>query len=113
MVAAIGTTSTFSYTATAKPSAGLEFELAKYQKELSDCVNCDSANTAEGRSNIQELHNKISAIQARIERTAVAEPNHASRLNPTAVTENKSPGDPASVPKLATGSVGSLVDVRA
>jgi hypothetical protein len=99
MVAPIGTSNTFSYTGTVKPSTGLEFELAKYQKELSDCVNCDSANTAEGRSKIQEIHTKISAVQARIERTAVA--------------ENKSSGDSAAASRLSTGSIGSLVDVRA
>ncbi len=113
MVAPIGTTSTFSYTATVKPSTGLEFELAKYQKELSDCVNCDSANTAEGRSKIQEIHNKISAVQVRIERLAVAESNRESKLNPNTAAENKSLENSVSVSGVAGGAIGSLVDVRA
>ncbi len=113
MVAPIGTSNASSYTGTVKPSTGLEFELAKYQKELSDCVNCDSANTAERRSNIQELHNKISAVQARIERLAVADPNWESRLNPTAVAENNSPEDSVYASGLATSAIGGLVDVRA
>lgn len=116
MVAPIGTSNTFSYTGSAKPSTGLEFELGKYQKELSDCVNCDSANTAEGRSNIQELHNKISSIKARMEKQALTEVNRESRLNQVAskeLVENKQAGGLASAPKLATGTIGSLVDVRA
>lgn len=113
MVAAIGTSNTFSYTGTVKPSTGLEFELAKYQKELSDCVNCDSANTAEGRSRIQDIYNKISAVQARIERLAIAESSRESKLNPDTVAGNPSPGDSAATPGMATSVIGSLVDVRA
>lgn len=113
MVASIGTSNTFSYADTVKPSTGLEFELAKYQKELSDFVNCDSANTTEGRSKIQEIHNKISTVQARIERLAVAESNRESKLNPNAAAENKSLERSVSVSAVATGAIGSLVDVRA
>lgn len=50
-----------------KPTGSLEVELAQYRKQLSECVTCASANTPEGRREIQRIENQISAITARIE----------------------------------------------
>jgi hypothetical protein len=45
----------------------LDAEVARYRKELANCVNCPTSSTPEGKANIQEISNKISADQARIE----------------------------------------------
>lgn len=63
-----------------KPTTGLEAQLARYQKELSNCVNCDTANTREGRETIQALSNKISQIKTRIEASTATK----SSIRPTA-----------------------------
>jgi hypothetical protein len=44
----------------------LHAEVARYQRQLSDSVNCASAKTLEGKAHIQELSSKISAAQQRI-----------------------------------------------
>lgn len=49
-------------------TAGLEAQLTRYQKELSDCVNCESSKTPEGKANILELQVKISSVKERIEK---------------------------------------------
>jgi len=67
MVASIGSSTGFSFTPTAKPTAGLEAQIARYKKELSNCVNCDSAKTSEGKANIQALSNKISKLTSQVQ----------------------------------------------
>lgn len=51
----------------AASTGGLEAQLAEYRKKLSECVTCSSANTPEGRREIQQLQTQISNINARIE----------------------------------------------
>ena len=108
MVAAIGTTSSpAGYEISASGSiSGLEAQLARYQKELSNCVNCDSAKTAKGKENIQAISGKISSIQTRIEKiqnTPPAKPPSESNTS-TAQTTTPSPADKP---------IGSLIDVQA
>lgn len=52
--------------------AGLEAQLARYQKELSNCVNCASAKTPEGKEEIQRLSNEVDKLKARIEASGQA-----------------------------------------
>lgn len=124
MLSMIGT-STFSSPAGAGTSiAGLEAQLDRYQKKLSDRINCDSANTRESREAIQALSNKISTIKARIEEITVtksntqpATPDSASHTQckdalvsgtqcNTVVTKTSASGS-------ATSTVGSRLDVFA
>lgn len=44
----------------------LDAEVARYRKELANCVNCPTSSTPEGKANIQEISNKISADQEKI-----------------------------------------------
>jgi hypothetical protein len=44
----------------------LRADLARYQKKLSDCVNCESAKTPEGKRNIQDLDTRIGALKAQL-----------------------------------------------
>lgn len=76
MVAAIGSSllpGTYG-TANGGSMAGLGAQLARYQRELSNCVNCDSANTIEGKESIQAISSKISSVKARIEEMESAKP---------------------------------------
>ena len=80
----------------AQPTGGLEVELAQYRKQLSECVTCATANTPEGRREIQRIENQISAITARIE----------------AARQPRTSNDDTSKPRQATG-LGDHVDVFA
>jgi hypothetical protein len=52
--------------------AALEARLARCEKELAECVNCDTADTREGKQAIQELTIRIGETRARIEEVAAA-----------------------------------------
>lgn len=67
MVSAIGSSSLPNPASTDLSSAGLTAQLGRYQKELSECVNCSSAKTSEGKIKITELSGKISELKTRIE----------------------------------------------
>ncbi|MBC7452717.1 MAG: FlxA-like family protein [Massilia sp.] len=50
-----------------KPSpANLQAQLQRYEQQLSDCVNCASAKTPQGKSNIQSIAARISQIRQSI-----------------------------------------------
>lgn len=94
---------------TARPAAGLEAQLDRYQIQLADWVNCPSCKTAEGKAKIAEISGKISDIQSRIEEAAAAKsvtpaPNAiAPAIIPAAATTPPSP----------TATVGSRLNVFA
>jgi hypothetical protein len=78
MLSAIGSSIYASPAGTGPSVVGLQAQLDRYQKELSDCTNCSSAKTLEGRQSIQTLSNQIGEIKARIEAvtiTKLATPN--------------------------------------
>ena len=112
MVAAIGSATVSATTGGSLGTAGLEAQIAHYEKQLSDCVNCASAKTPEGKKAIAEISNKISATRARIDEMSatkqVAQPTAA-----TAGTASKSAviPDAATPPKQTYSTVGSVVDV--
>jgi len=85
MLNAIGSSTYTNPAGTGTPTAGLESQLARYQKELSNCVNCDTANTRAGRETIQTLSNRISQIKARIEAIDAAKPS-TQPTAPNAIT---------------------------
>jgi hypothetical protein len=68
---AIGSTPTAS-SQSAVSRAALRADLARYEKELSECVNCASASTPEGKRNIQDLGAQIGTLKARL--NAVPQP---------------------------------------
>lgn len=127
MVAAIGSTALPGSGASASPTAGLEAQVIRYQKQLSDCVNCDSANTAQGKETIQQVSNKISAAKARIEEINVSRPVNRpvsadNQVNATVKqAEAADPVNPArqalpasgGQPRSTTGTVGTLINVSA
>ncbi|MEO6281593.1 hypothetical protein [Roseateles sp.] len=81
-------------------SVGADSELAQLHKKLSECVNCESATTLEGRTQIAEISTRITAIkdrQHRVELTTA--PPEATPASPTA--------------KATDGTLGTQLDVYA
>lgn len=118
---------TFSSPAGAKPSvAGLEAQLERYRKELSNCVNCSSSKTPEGKEKIQSISGKISTLQSRIEEiTRTKAATESTELNPgTPTTQIASQGASSSgtlynsaatisESSSVTSSIGNRLDVFA
>lgn len=67
MVNSIGSSTFSSPASSGSLTAGLTAQLGRYQKELSECVNCSSAKTSEGKVKIADLVGKISDLKTRID----------------------------------------------
>jgi hypothetical protein len=105
MSIAIGSSSLSSVSGSHSSSTALAAEVARYQKQLSDCVNCPSAKTLEGKAHIQELSTQISVDQQRIKRI---EANATAANDPAAAAQADtytSAGAPAASPTQAQGSL--------
>jgi hypothetical protein len=98
MIGAIGTSSFISPAGSGPSIAALQAQLDSYQKQLSDCVNCATATTPQGKQNIQDISSRISDVQARIQQAA-AKSNTQSTVNITASS--------------ATLTLGNYLDVMA
>lgn len=95
--------------------AALQAEVTRYQKQLSDCVNCPSSKTLEGKAHIQELSSKISVDQQRIkqvESTAAAANDSAASSSTTTVAGDSYSNTAAAVPAVNQAQ-GDLVNVFA
>ena len=57
----------------ANHSAGQAGELAKLEKELSACINCDSAKTREGQAKIEAISQRISRLRQQSNRAEALE----------------------------------------
>jgi hypothetical protein len=97
MVQLVGITNRVAYGASSTSAAGLQGQLARFEKELADCVNCASAKTTEGKQKIEAISLRISQIRERIEQ--------ASQLRSCLQANG-----PASVP---SAGLGRLIDVKA
>ena len=71
---AIGATTASSMSQPQGSRVALRADLARYEKQLSDCVNCSSARTPEGKRNIQDLNARIGDLKARLNGVTEATP---------------------------------------
>lgn len=89
--------------------ASLEAQRARYTKQLSECVNCDLAKTAQGKADIEAIAARIGQIDTRIakvwEAPARGEPAHDGNGNATAVA--------VAAFSAVSATVGSRIDVLA
>jgi hypothetical protein len=76
----------------------LRADLSRYEHQLSDCVNCASASTPEGKQNIQDLSGQISTLKAKL-----------NVVPPPDVTASPSESRSAT----ASSAVGGRIDVYA
>ncbi len=89
-------------------AAGLQANLDRYQQELSDCVNCASANTTAGKNKILAISNKISQTRARIAEIAALKAQNAP---PAATVPEKTANDAKK--NSPSSNLGSRLDVFA
>ena len=92
----------------APPSpVSLQAQLQRYQQQLSDCVNCASASTPQGKADIQAISARISQVRERIAQVDVAR-------NPAQAAAVPAPDGPKAPDRPAAGALqGSLIDVFA
>jgi hypothetical protein len=98
MIQSINSSTVNSTNNEANKSNGLEYQLTRYQKQLSECVNCESAKTSKGKSDIEEINEKISGIKNRIEEVA-----KKSIKQPSPVISSSVP------PNITTGKIDLFV----
>jgi hypothetical protein len=95
----ISSAASTAYGGGAPSATSLQAQLQRYQQQLSDCVNCASAKTPQGKADIQAISARISQVQQRIAQ---------ADKPPTAST------DPAQVQaRSAAATSGHLIDVFA
>jgi hypothetical protein len=93
---------TSAYGGGAPSAVSLQAQLQRYQKQLSECVNCASAKTPQGKSDIDAISARISQIEQRI-----AQADHA-RSAPLGAGPSA-----AIAPTIASATHGGLIDVFA
>ena len=80
---------TSALSAVSGSTGALQAELQKAQRELSNCVNCDSAKTSSGQANIVKLRAEVQGIEQRIEKSHQAEgaaaPSAAQAAGPSSL----------------------------
>jgi hypothetical protein len=100
-------------------SGGLNAQLARYEKQLAECINCASAKTPEGKQAIDELYGKIHDIKAKLEevrnsstvQSAAASPRVEQTGNAVAAPQD-APAAQGQALRRATvyDTVGSVID---
>jgi FlxA-like protein len=111
MVSAVGAPALPGRVGVSSSIASLQAQLDRYQKQLSDCVNCDTANTREGRQTIQDLSNRIGEIKARIEKAAAEKSD--TQANTLKVEKPSAVGVASSPSGFAITNPGARLDVFA
>lgn len=65
-ITASGSNAAAAYGAARPSPAGLQAQLQRFQQQLSDCVNCASASTPQGKADIAAIAARISQVQKNI-----------------------------------------------
>jgi hypothetical protein len=84
MASAIGSLPSAGVPTPKSSTAGTEAQIVRYKKELADCVNCESANTTEGKAAIAAAASKVSLAEARI--ASVSASSQGSSTDPSTTT---------------------------
>ncbi len=96
MVQAIGATATAAYGAVPASLTALQSQLQRHQRQLSDCVNCDSADTPRGKADIEAINARIGQVRERIVQAESAQSNGTAQVRtgeaPRATTAPSGPG---------------------
>jgi hypothetical protein len=91
-----------TYQSSSASPVDLRARLDRYQKQLSDCVNCSSAATPQGKADIAAIRARIDEVKQAIAQTSDAHPGSAPVGN----------GKTAS-PSSTSSPLGSLIDTFA
>lgn len=125
MVNTIGSPASPTIISGSQSTAALEGQLARYQVQLADWVNCPSCKTPEGKAKIAEISDKVRGIEQRLRATEnapqVNRPNRTvaasinaqtSQAAPTSASTESSPAGNISVTSHpSTSGLGNFVDV--
>lgn len=114
MVSAIGSATFYPAAGVGRPAAGgLEAQLARFEKQLSEWTCCDSAKTPGGKQKIQEISDRIGEIKARIDAVAAASADERAAVSRPAQPELAAAPIGVSASSGRASAVGNLVDVIA
>ena len=93
----------------APSAASLQAQLQRFQQQLSDCVNCASAKTPEGKTAIREAAAKVSQVTQKLDALQNARPEKAGS------TANRVPAGTTAVGGAAVwqDGLGNNIDVYA
>lgn len=105
MLQAIGASASAGYAQGNAGATGLRGQLAKFEKELSACVNCATADTIEGKAKIADISARIAQIEDRIAQ--------ASETNSTRQEATAKPLEAGIAGNGSANGIGSLIDIRA
>jgi hypothetical protein len=89
-------------------AASLQAQLQRYQQQLSDCVNCASAKTPQGKADIQAISARINEVKQSIAQTDQAPAKPADAAAPASASASA----PTSPPFQFSG-VGNVINVFA
>lgn len=79
-----------AYRSGAPSVASLKAQLERFQKRLSDCVNCTSANTPQGKADIQAISARISQITKQINQLEIRSSNTSAPVQGAQVIDASS-----------------------
>lgn len=109
MISSIGSSPAYDSNSTAKPKTGLDAQIARHKKELSDCINCESAKTTKGKAKIQAISDKIAALTAQAEK--LAEPKGANQPQINSLVRAGQEYNTATVLDSGFGAIGNNLNV--
>ena len=89
MLSAVGSSTSPNTTGTNQSAVALQAQLDRFQKQLSDCVNCSSAKTREGQKAIQDLSNKIGQVKTQINQFTATKQTTSNAIPTTGMNVNK------------------------
>jgi hypothetical protein len=80
MLGAIGLSTVDGPSGFVKSTAGIEVQLAQYEIQLSDWINCPSCKKPKGKAKIAEISDKISDIKQRVKSAEVQRQNAPTKF---------------------------------
>jgi hypothetical protein len=94
-------------------AASLQAQIAVYQRQLSDCVNCSSASTIAGKNDIQTISSKISAAKSQIQQLQEQAPPPSSPKATTNANASVNAVANSPVTRALTIAPGNNIDLFA
>ncbi len=88
-------------------SAAFDAELARYQRQLAEWVDCPPGKTPEGRAGIAQIEDKVASVKAGLKQR---ETMHRLAEPPSSAGTRQTPAEPAT---LILSGTGGLLDTRA
>lgn len=95
-------------------TSGLQAQLVQAQGKLADCLHCATANTPEGKAQIQVWALRVQALKARIQELEAAKSRSAASLSAAKALEplSQAPGGTSTGTLAATpGTLGGNLDL--